>query len=872
MNTPKSSRTKLATVLLILILFLIFFSISFWSETAVAATNAQNNCIPGRGWSWTTKPAMNHIAPEIQARLLQLGYPAQVTAREFGESDSCGNFEIHAVDFSIAMSQSHLPKLNQDNLAGELYAVLLPYGVPELGNINVTFPLQEKQMRLVYDTNTQQSHLLDTQHPAYQENIPGMSLAVNPSPNAVSASPSTEIFNLNVYVIVYDPIMNNGEHLSEYMNWNNHADITQGTIDFFKQASNNKVNYSVVETAHVDNWADWPVKTDGFKYTEAEYLAVMGNQSPAHSPDSVNYNAIVNNPTFDLCTKFNNGEIDEVWIYNGPYFGFYESTLAGNNAYWFNSPPVLGPYACNDLMPIMGPSPERTVTEAVHNFGHRTESTMQKTYGSWNQNNISHGWNKFGLVDFQSPLYAYSGCGSIHYPPNGQSDYDYSNSANFADTNCADFANYSDLTVPPLLTTVNCSAWQCGSLQYLDYWFSHLPANDGCDTDGIANDWWKYFADPDLPLTPSTPCLPAPTPTPSPTPDTRANIGNRVWYDLNGDGLQSGGEPNVSGVVVNLYDPGLNGVIGGGDDVFVERTTTANDGRYAFENILADSYYLSFDIPTGYSITLSKAGSDDALDSDVVSAAGNTAIFSLVAGETNNDLDAGLTNSQLDYGDLPVNYNRTILGNDGPRHIVSTMRLGANIDTDPEGQESSNATADTNDDGVTPGRVNTSTNTGNIYLDLRGNTASGFADVGVWIDWNNDGGFTVSEFSAFSGLTVGIVNTVQVIVPNNPSGVLNIRVRAFDPVALPGGSLDANDYIGLATNGEVEDYQWTDGTTAVTLQTFSTTNPEMTGLVVLLFVLLLAASSFIIILKQFQKQSQLEHHHEQPGKQHDDGP
>lgn len=852
MKHIKDFHTKLPAVFLFLIFLFITINVFVWSETAVAAINTQDNCIPGRGWSWKTQPTSENIAPEVEDQLRQLGYSAEVTAREFGESDSCGNFEKYAVDFSVTMAQTRQLQANQNNLAQDIYDVLHPYRGPELGIIQVDFPAQDKQMRLVYDVNMQAPQLLDTQSLDYQENLPGMSL---PSPNAITATPATETFNLNVYVIVYDPIMSTGELLSERMNWNDHAAITQGTIDFFSQASNNRVNYTVAETYHVDDWADWPIKTDGFQYTEAEYLDVMSGQSPAHSPDSVNYNTIVNNPAFGLCEKFNNGEIDEVWIYNGPYFGFYESTLAGPNGYWFNSNPVPGPYTCNELMPIMGPSPERTVTEAVHNFGHRTESTMKKTYGSWNQNNISHGWNKFGLVDFQSPLYDYSGCGSIHYPPNGQSDYDYHNSANFADTNCDDFVNYSDLTEPMPLISVNCSAWQCGSLQFLDYWFSHLPSNNACDTDDISNDWWKYFADPDLPVNPTAPCLtPPPTPTPSATPNAPVSIGNQVWYDANNNGLQDDGEPTISGVVVNLYDPGADGDVGGGDDAFVQTSTTAADGSYAFTNILADSYYLLFEIPPGYSATTSKVGSDDALDSDVA-ADGGTAVFSLIAGESNNNLDAGLADSQLDYGDLPSNYNRTILGNDGPRHLVGTMRLGANIDTDPEGQESSDATADAFDDGVIPGAVDpTDGSRAELFINLQGNTVSGSADVGVWIDWNNDGSFSVDDFYAFPGLTVGNVSTVEITVPANPSRVLNVRVRAFDPASLPGGSLDVTDYAGFALNGEVEDYQWSDGTTAVTLQTFSVAGNEATGLVVVFVGLLLVVGSIMLIRQKNQNQ------------------
>ncbi|HLF89933.1 MAG TPA: hypothetical protein VI451_13365, partial [Anaerolineales bacterium] len=228
--------------------------------------------------------------------------------------------------------------------------------------------------------------------------------------------------------------------------------------------------------------------------------------SPPHVPDNVDYNLIVNDPAFDICGKANNGEIDEVWIYNGPYFGFYESTLVGPGAYWFNSPPVPGPWNCTRLVAIMGPSPERDIDSAIHNFGHRMESTMTTTYGSWQQNSTDHGWEMFALVDANSPNYNYSGCGNIHYPPNGVVDYDYGN-LNQALTNCDDFANYPSLGDPVDTTIpITCTTWNCEQIGYLFYWFTHLPANSGCDIDIVANDWWLYFASPELALNPSSVC------------------------------------------------------------------------------------------------------------------------------------------------------------------------------------------------------------------------------------------------------------------------------------------------------------------------------------------------------------------------------
>lgn len=320
-----------------------------------------------------------------------------------------------------------------------------------------------------------------------------------------ASPPEPGLLERKVYVIVYDPILTNGQYLSDYLGWLDHEDLTQGTIDFFLQASHDQVHYSVVDTTVVTD--GWPEKIDGFRYTEDEYLAMIRGEIPPHQPDNVNYNAIVNSPAFDICGKANSGTIDEVWIYNGPGFGFYESTLVGPDAYWFNSPPVPGPYTCNRLIPIMGPSPERGLDCATENFGHRTESTMTQVYGSWQQNRTSHNWERFALVKALSPDYFYSGCGNIHYPPNGESDYDYGNTSTVL-SNCDDFANYPDLGDPAQTALpVSCPAWDCDHLEYFNYWYSHFPHNSGCGPDDVANDWWYYFASPELALHPLSACL-----------------------------------------------------------------------------------------------------------------------------------------------------------------------------------------------------------------------------------------------------------------------------------------------------------------------------------------------------------------------------
>ena len=316
-----------------------------------------------------------------------------------------------------------------------------------------------------------------------------------------------------------------------------------------------------------------------------------------------------------------------------------------------------------------------------------------------------------------------------------------------------------------------------------------------------------------------------------------AALGNFVWYDDDGDGVQDAGENGVSGVVVTLTITYPNG------DTVTVVSVTDDNGAYDFSNLLLDesfnaaggagqpSYGITVSLPDGYDFTTQDAGSDEALDSDADTASGSISVPAIAMGETNNDLDAGLENSTLDYGDLPASYNITRLGDNGPRHAIGTLTLGAQVDADPDGQESPNASGDTGDDGVARDMSDHWTNgaTVDVYVDLQGSTASGGADVGMWIDWNGDGDFAdANEFTSYPSLGVGLVHTVQVTVPDasgyTVGDTLNVRVRAFDPANLPGGSLDSGDYVGLASNGEVEDYQWEFSPTAITLSQMSATS------------------------------------------------
>lgn len=113
-----------------------------------------------------------------------------------------------------------------------------------------------------------------------------------------------------------------------------------------------------------------------------------------------------------------------------------------------------------------------------------------------------------------------------------------------------------------------------------------------------------------------------------------AAIGDFVWSDRNGDGLQDESEPGVAGVAVTLRD--FNG-----DPIAA--TATDDAGLYEFHGLPEGAYSLRFALPTpDWRFTTRHAGSDETLDSDVDPASGTTDPITLAAGQIERSIDAGL--------------------------------------------------------------------------------------------------------------------------------------------------------------------------------------------------------------------------------------
>ena len=149
-------------------------------------------------------------------------------------------------------------------------------------------------------------------------------------------------------------------------------------------------------------------------------------------------------------------------------------------------------------------------------------------------------------------------------------------------------------------------------------------------------------------------------------------LGDRVFYDINKNGIQDSGETGVGEVEVKLYST---------DNKIVATTQTSASGIYLFDNLVAGEYYVIFTKPAGYSITKKAQGSKEK-DSDA-DGSGRTDNFTLVAGTQDSSIDMGVYQDVVSYGDrvfLDTNHNGLQdIGEAGVRDVNVTI-MSANSD------------------------------------------------------------------------------------------------------------------------------------------------------------------------------------------------
>ena len=266
------------------------------------------------------------------------------------------------------------------------------------------------------------------------------------------------------------------------MGWFDWREQERQYVDDVSRASHGLLRYEVVERREIDGF---PRKADGFRYDAAAYLRCWQRRAGFHEPDAVDYHALLDD--VDAPRRVDSGEIDEVWLFGFPYCGYYESMMVGPGAFWCNAPPMAD--RCARKYVVMGFNFEREVGCMLENLGHRAESIMAHVYRARSgERNV---WERFSRYDQVAPGKA--SCGNVHFAPNSTHDYDWGNPRPVS-SDCDDWLVYPTLT--GARRTVSCRDWGKGDMRaHHLWWFERIPHVEG-ETDGIANNWWRYIGDP----------------------------------------------------------------------------------------------------------------------------------------------------------------------------------------------------------------------------------------------------------------------------------------------------------------------------------------------------------------------------------------
>lgn len=224
-------------------------------------------------------------------------------------------------------------------------------------------------------------------------------------------------------------------------------------------------------------------------------------RSVVYAPFADHFEVLANQ--VDICSEIDQLGIKEVWIwmYHNDPAGTaddivpIESNMSGpygdiSNSYRQPDLPI-----CSSTYTVYNYNYGRGMGEAVENHTHQIEALLNHVDGrhltpSYQWPELLF-WGKFVGSD-SSHRIVNPGCGWTHYPPNGETDYDWGNTT-YAMTNCQDW--HPDGSGEHL--SLNCQTWNCNGLDFKIWWMQNIPGYDnGLEYQGRwLRNWWDFVAD-----------------------------------------------------------------------------------------------------------------------------------------------------------------------------------------------------------------------------------------------------------------------------------------------------------------------------------------------------------------------------------------
>jgi hypothetical protein len=215
------------------------------------------------------------------------------------------------------------------------------------------------------------------------------------------------------------------------------------------------------------------------------------------------------------------GVIDEVHLIRSPLHETPEAVMLGPGAFFTNWEPIEEGVDSGRAFVLMGFNYERGVAEMLESYGHRTEGTMTKIYGGWNNDPywkplpmelpMLTNWDRFTAFKGVVGSRAIPTCGSAHFPPNAlDKEYQYREMRRVTSL-CHDWLTYPNLR--EIARVVTADTWgrpacasetnrdACHHREFFRWWYTHFPKADGRNENEPQkrlNNWWRYMVEPDV--------------------------------------------------------------------------------------------------------------------------------------------------------------------------------------------------------------------------------------------------------------------------------------------------------------------------------------------------------------------------------------
>jgi hypothetical protein len=208
--------------------------------------------------------------------------------------------------------------------------------------------------------------------------------------------------NYHALVLYYNPhVQLDGNHVTvrEAYGYRDIDVLCADYIRFLKRASGGQVVFSIVDRFELDEFP--PDNDPDVTFTSENYAEYHRQGYDLFNRGGANYVEICGDPRFRIVPRVESGELDAVWVFGPDYTGFWETAMAGRDAYWINGA-AYPEVNCSRRFVIygFGSAAHQGVGFMLENTAHMTENILGHRIASgWPARHQVTGWTTMDLTN-----------------------------------------------------------------------------------------------------------------------------------------------------------------------------------------------------------------------------------------------------------------------------------------------------------------------------------------------------------------------------------------------------------------------------------------------------------------------------------------